>query len=141
MPFEILDPVAEPAADPAAAPAPKVSVLKIDGRDREVGSVTFGGKTVVYTDSLSVKERMKLSRAVPGDVSAPEAYAFDQVAARVRSINDVPVGFPASQAEIESIIDRIGDEIAEHMMEVGNADYVKRREARAKNFSATGASA
>jgi hypothetical protein len=77
----------------------------------------------------------------PNDVSAVEAYGFNQVAGRVRSVDGFLLGFPTKPADIDSNIAQIGDDIAEFLFEDGNARYAERREARAKNFLTTAAGA
>ncbi len=140
MTVTILD--GESAEVSAGSVAPQTtSNMRIDGRDREVKTAVVGGKTVVYTEFLTVSEKRKLSRAMlPNDVLALEAYGYNQVAARVRMIDGNPIGFPASDSAIEQILAELGDEAAEFLFEQGHASLSARREERAKNSLKTAGS-
>ena len=138
MPVEILEETAAtPFVPSAGAAGDGVAVptrIRIEGVDRDAFTVTVGGKTVVYTERLTVLERRQLARAMmQSDVFAPEAYGFNLVAARVRQINGEAIGFPATESHIVDILTRLGDDAAEWLFEKGNEDFVRRTTEKAKN--------
>jgi hypothetical protein len=58
---------------------------------------------------VGVVEQLRLYKALGGELSANDAYmemAF--IAASVSMIDDVPVPFPASEAALEAVLERLG---------------------------------
>jgi hypothetical protein len=117
-----------------AAGVPVPTTIKIEGVVRDAMSVTIGGKHIIYTETLTVLERRALSRAMlPEDSGAPEAYGFNQAAAKVRQIDGEAIGFPANDTMIESILRELGDEAAQFLYDEGIVSFRKKMEAKAKN--------
>jgi hypothetical protein len=144
MGLEIHEDGQAPVLDTPAANTVKSVPTKImiEGVERDAFTTTIAGKTIVHTTGLSVLEKRKLSRAtLADDHQHPDAYAYNQVAACVRSIDGVPEGFPATEDHIEMILTRLGDEVAEFLFDVRNNAFSDRLVTRAKNLLATGFSA
>ena len=59
---------------------------------------------------MNVLDRLRLFKAVGGELAANEAYlgvAF--LACAVSAIDDVPVPVPANEAQVEALVGRLGD--------------------------------
>jgi hypothetical protein len=125
-----------PQIEESAAPAGPVSVpgtMKIGGVDRDTMTTTVAGKVIVHTTRLSVLEQRLLSRAVDDRDEGKSAYIWDSIAATVRSIDGATIGFPSTDAQIEVILKRLGDEAAEYLFGAYTRAFAARVKAEAKN--------
>ena len=109
------------SAASVAAPTPSETIVRA-APARKVAEITLPSGRVFGVRRLGPLDRMLASKAIGSEFVTNALYAnYAMIACSVTSIDRFPVSMPSSQAQIEALVYRIGEDWDDLTEEMGKA--------------------